>query len=77
MEIISYDKATSEVITKLTLRELTVFKNALNETVHGPNAVVESEFDTRVGMPFGQAKEFLETASDMVHSLDESYRVIK
>lgn len=77
MEIISYDKATSEVITKLTLTELSVFKNALNEITNGPNAVVKSEFDTRVGMPFERVKELLEIASDMVHRLDGSYHVIK
>lgn len=77
MKIVSYDKATEEVVTKLTLEELTVFKNSLNEVTHGPNSVLESEFDTRIGMSFEPAKEFLKVTSDIVHSLDENYHIIK
>lgn len=77
MKHISFDSNTKTVTIELSLDELNVLKNGLNEICNGPHAIYEEEFDTRVGMPLKQAFELLKSSSSIVNSLDESYRIIK
>ena len=77
MKLLASDLEKEDISIQLTLKELIVFKNALNEICHGPVAISESEFDTRVGLPLNESKTLLGVACEITRRLDSSYKIIK
>lgn len=53
-------------VVRLTKTELTTLNNALNEILHGPEAIEAWEFHTRVGVEVSEAESLL---SDFAHVL--------
>ena len=45
---------------ELSLEELLIINNALNEILHGPAEIDEVEFHTRIGVKKSDAKAFLD-----------------
>jgi hypothetical protein len=48
----------------LTPQELITVANALNEVLHGPDAIEEWEFETRMGVPRADAEDLLRRLLD-------------
>jgi hypothetical protein len=44
---------------RLTVRDLILINNALNEVINGPSAIDESEFPLRIGATIVETKELL------------------
>jgi tellurite resistance protein len=49
---------------ELTRSELEIASNALNEVLHGPQAIEEWEFHTRMGVTRGEAEMLLQRLRD-------------
>lgn len=47
------------VTVQLTLKELLLLANALNEILNGPDAIEDWEFSTRLGVESAEAKQLL------------------
>lgn len=50
----------TSVTIVLTADELTAINNALNEVCHGPDAIPEWEFQTRMGVERAEAQRILD-----------------
>jgi hypothetical protein len=48
-----------ETVVRLTRAELVTLNNALNEVLHGPEAIPEWEFQTRIGAQSSEARTLL------------------
>lgn len=53
------NKLDKEIVVTLSGHDLLIINNAINEIVHGPDAIEEPEFQTRVGRNISTAKELL------------------
>lgn len=65
------DPSSNEVLLKLTLDELVLINNALNEIINGPSAIEAREFQTRTGSTVEEAEQLLSrigSAIDVRHS---------
>ena len=49
---------------ELTLEEIATLSNSLNEVCHGPEAIEDWEFETRMGCTKAEAVTLLEKMSD-------------
>jgi hypothetical protein len=58
MHVVDSDSMRATV--ELTTNELRVLNNALNEVCHGPDAIEEWEFQTRMGVERHEAQSLLE-----------------
>ena len=54
------EKREDAAIVELTKDELVIVSNAINEICHGPEAIEDWEFGTRVGASRTEAKALLE-----------------
>ena len=52
------------VVSQLTKSEATIMANAINEVCHGPEAIPESEFGTRIGASRQQAEPLQEALGE-------------
>jgi hypothetical protein len=52
------------VLVELDRSELTALNNALNEVMHGPDAIDEREFFTRIGMDGADGRHLLHQLGD-------------
>lgn len=77
MKLLNVDSDNKEVSIQLTLKELLVLKNGLNEICHGPDSISESEFDTRIGLSLNKSKALLDVVCKITRKLDKSYKIIK
>lgn len=51
--------STKEHIVRFSDAELVLVNNALNEVLHGPDAIATSEFQTRTGVSVEEAEALL------------------
>jgi hypothetical protein len=58
-------------IVGLSPSELMIIGNALNEVCHGPEAVPDPEFHTRMGGDRAEAQRVLERIQDALNSVEE------
>lgn len=63
MELIETSAAST--VIALTADELSTVQNALNEILHGPEAIEEWEFSTRVGATREEATKLLDALAQM------------
>jgi hypothetical protein len=59
MEIV--ETSDEGAVLRLTRDDLRVLNNALNEVLHGPEAIEGWEFETRVGVHRGEAEDLLKS----------------
>jgi hypothetical protein len=53
------ERYDGSAVIDLTHDELRIIKNAINEICHGPDAIEEWEFQTRVGASLEEAQQLL------------------
>jgi hypothetical protein len=57
------ERNDARIAIELTDEELKTVNNALNEILHGPEAIDEPEFHTRVGVSRDEAERLLASAA--------------
>lgn len=57
-------------VEKLNIEELLIINNALNEVCHGPAAIPDWEFETRIGVNRAAAKRVLSRIQDALDKAD-------
>jgi hypothetical protein len=58
------------VSLNLSLQELVLITNALNEIINGPDAIASEAFETRTGVGFNEAQALLSRMSAEAESLN-------
>jgi hypothetical protein len=56
----------------LSIQDLVLINNALNEIINGPSAISFSEFQTRTGVSLNEAEALLTRISAEIGKLNES-----
>ena len=59
------EERADAAVVELTKNELVIVSNAINEICHGPEAIEDWEFSTRVGASRAEAKALLQRLNEL------------